>query len=264
MFALLAVVWFVVKAGQPRPLLCESFLTGKAHFCAGLKQSTVVWVRFLLGVAFCLATPISLPLNVSLLPPPPSPRLFVTSSLLLPPARAVPRLSTVYHSSSPHKEFRFLLPVLPIAHAYAGWAVSTFIARAVPASKSTSSRSSDHPARPEKRQQLRRAITAVGLLFLHVPAAIYLSVWHQSGALSAVDAVARRIPALVASKLSGWTGLSGPCFQLPPWEGRELVVVHFLMPCHSAPLHSHLHFRGSEGEIWSGKPSLWSLDCSPK
>eukprot|EP00752_Nemacystus_decipiens_P002501 g2350.t1 len=176
-----------------------------------------------------------------------------------------------YHSSSPHKEFRFLLPILPIAHAYAGWAVSTFVGSAVrPASKSTSSsRSPDLAARARaERQQLRRAkTTAVGLFLLHVPVAIYLSVWHQSGALSAVDVVAGRIPALVAPKLARWTASAGGSDPLLPSQGGaipELVVVHFLMPCHSAPLHSHLHFRGSEGGVWSGKPSLWSLDCSPR
>eukprot|EP00903_Cladosiphon_okamuranus_P015163 g14021.t1 len=176
----------------------------------------------------------------------------------------------VYHSSSPHKEFRFLLPVLPIAHAYAGWAVSALIARpSPPSSKSSSNCSSPSSldlARAQKRQREGRSSTiAAALFFLHVPAAIYLSVWHQSGALSAVDAVAKRIPALAsAPELAGSSTASGLCFQ-PRSEGkREVVTVHFLMPCHSAPLHSHLHFRGSEGGLWSGKMSLWSLDCSPR
>lgn len=173
------------------------------------------------------------------------------------------RLPTVYHSVSPHKEFRFLLPVLPIAHAYAGQTVSAVLA----------------PAGRRRRHRLGNTI-AITLFVLHVPAAIYLSVWHQSGALSAVDAVATRIPAVVSSKMAAaaTAAAAGKTLAVegePAWldgeparVGQEgdnppLVAVHFLMPCHSAPLHSHMHFQGSEGGVWSGKAHLWSLDCSP-
>lgn len=161
----------------------------------------------------------------------------------------------VYHSTSPHKEFRFLLPVLPIAHAYAGQAVSALLAAA-----GRPGGSSD-PGQRQQRQRRLGTVATVALFMLHVPAALYLSVWHQSGALSAVDAVAREIPAFVASKMAVAMAAGG--------EPSVDVSVHFLMPCHSAPLHSHLHFRGERGgreggAVWSGKPSLWSLDCSPK
>ncbi|CAN0343150.1 unnamed protein product, partial [Hapterophycus canaliculatus] len=107
----------------------------------------------------------------------------------------------------------------------------------------------------------------VALFALHVPAALYLSVWHQSGALSAVDAVARRVPGVAASKMAATAAAAdgGGLARAP--KASVDVSVHFLMPCHSAPLHSHLHFRGEGGKggtDWSGKPSLWSLDCSPK
>lgn len=209
-----------------------------------------------LGSAFASSASNYLPESVPLIPS----FLLVSSSrpplFSFPAVRIVSSISTAYHSSSPHKEFRFLLPVLPIAHAYAGRAVSALVQCARPATKSS-------PA--QRRRRSRSAAVAVGLFFLHVPAAIYLSVWHQSGALSAVDALARRIPALVAPKLADSTAASA-CLGVRPGGGekRELVTVHFLMPCHSAPLHSHLHFRGSEGGLWSGKASLWSLDCSPK
>ncbi|CAN0060025.1 unnamed protein product [Ectocarpus fasciculatus] len=179
----------------------------------------------------------------------------------------------VYHSTSPHKEFRFLLPVLPIAHAYAGQAVSAFLTPAAAAGPASSSQG-EFP--PQRRRRLGAAI-AVALFFLHVPAAVYLSVWHQGGALAAVDAVAEKVPAVVASKIAAAAaaaaaGDGGEAARGGPRLGKgsddgvapSEVAVHFLMPCHSAPLHSHLHFRGSEGGVWSGKPSLWSLDCSPK
>lgn len=231
----------------------------------------------------------------------------------------------VYHSTSPHKEFRFLLPVLPIAHAYAGKAVSAFILSAggdkntIARTKTKNKTVTDEPAessqddvaattggsnrrkakQPPKastegagakgtgdagagkgeseneededvvakvrlphggtsccrdrrgRRRRWRTFVAVGLFCLHMPAAVYLSVWHQSGALSAVDAVARRVPVLVSEKEAF------ACLVRGVGAGAVVVAVHFLMPCHSAPLHSHLHFRGVE-------TALWSLDCSPK
>lgn len=137
------------------------------------------------------------------------------------------------------------------------------------------------------------AATAAAALFcLHMPAAIYLSVWHQSGALSAVDVVAERIPAIAETKIascsraaSGGAGVKdtlaaggesqaavmlvgevegdagGGVVGVPGVGqrgcGSGVVVVDFLMPCHSAPLNSHLHFRDVE-------TVLWSLDCSPE
>ncbi|CBJ26381.1 Alpha-1,2-mannosyltransferase, family GT22 [Ectocarpus siliculosus] len=178
-----------------------------------------------------------------------------------------------YHSTSPHKEFRFLLPVLPIAHAYAGQAVSAFLATpATTAGPLAASNRQRQGLPPQGRRRRLGTAIAVALFVLHVPAAVYLSVWHQGGALAAVDAVAERVPAVVASKIAaaaagdGWEAGGAPRLGKGGDDGDapSEVAVHFLMPCHSAPLHSHLHFRGSEGGLWSGKPSLWSLDCSPK
>lgn len=214
----------------------------------------------------------------------------------------------VYHSTSPHKEFRFLLPVLPIAHAYAGQAVSAFLAARDDSGKASrpATRSTDTAIpiteiatkekaagtsvlrKTEKTRESASATTAASsrgtlgnrkrlrvliagaLTVLHVPAAIYLSVWHQSGALSAVDAVALRIPDLVLAKQAegdprGRAGKEresqgdiGDGDGVYDGDGGKVVVaVHFLMPCHATPLHSHLHFRGLE-------IALWSLDCSPK
>lgn len=119
--------------------------------------------------------------------------------------------------------------------------------------------------RRDKRRGWRRAVVAATLACLHVPAAVYLSVWHQSGALSAVDAVAERIPAvaetrgLCASGLGGAEagGEGGGIGDAGQGLARTEVEVHFLMPCHAAPLHTHLHFRDL-------RPTLWSLDCSPE
>lgn len=171
--------------------------------------------------------------------------------------------------------------------------------RLQPQARSQSQAQSCPPSLPPPSGNSRRLVpsaaaglAAAALFCLHVPAAIYLSVWHQSGALAAVDVVAERIPAIAETKIAscsraaaggpggkdavavggeiqaavelvgeveGDTGAGG--VSVPGVEERECgcgaVVVDFLMPCHSAPLNSHLHFRDVE-------TVLWSLDCSPE
>lgn len=194
---------------------------------------------------------------------------------------------TVYHSTSPHKEFRFLLPVLPIAHASAGRAVAGALSRKFGRKETESDKAvktnkpaEANPDHVRSRRKWRKGIAAT-MFFLHVPAALYLSIWHQSGALSAVDVVARKIPLMALTKGScrageedSTAGKKSAELGGDAEEGRRLglleeelnvrlgaraaaVIVHFLMPCHSAPLHSHLHFRYFDTE-------LWSLDCSPE
>ncbi|CAN0454297.1 unnamed protein product, partial [Hapterophycus canaliculatus] len=62
--------------------------------------------------------------------PPVTPTRAPSSVCASVPTSFLPHLGAVYHSTSPHKEFRFLLPVLPIAHVYAGRAVSALLASA--------------------------------------------------------------------------------------------------------------------------------------
>lgn len=188
--------------------------------------------------------------------------------------------------------------MLPIAHAFAGQAVSALLSSKsdeVAIKKKNdgdNDKDGEHhdlttSASQSRSQRCRRRAIAVAALFcLHVPAAIYLSVWHQSGALSAVDIAAEKIPAIARTKIMassrGGSGGGGEAIsaeeggaekldgeadgeavvgiRMPDGgagEGEPEVVVHFLMPCHSAPLNSHLHFRGLE-------TALWSLDCSPE
>lgn len=182
----------------------------------------------------------------------------------------------VYHSASPHKEFRFLMPVLPVAHAYAGQAVWSYLQgrdkrdgvenrRAGTPQRSPERHEEGSGEKPQAGANLasakqavswprgrRRLAIAAAIICLHAPAALYLSVWHQRGTLAAVDIVAGIMPGLAkAAKLEAREvkGEQG--------TGNGPVRVHFLMPCHAAPLHSHLHFRRIDVD-------LWSLDCSPE
>jgi phosphatidylinositol glycan class B len=122
------------------------------------------------------------------------------------------------HSLSPHKEFRFLLPILPLANIYAGlglqWVSARFFSR---------------PA------------WACAIFFLlHGPLALYLSTVHQRGPLAIMDVLRRE---LISTQ----------------GNGTAVVSVHFIMPCHSTPLHSHLHVP----LMLEGRLSLRTLDCSP-
>ncbi|CAM9301770.1 unnamed protein product [Choristocarpus tenellus] len=171
----------------------------------------------------------------------------------------------VCHSFSPHKEFRFLLPILPLAHALAGEATWSFLTGRA---KRRVESSAANKQGMQGRGRYGAMATVLVLVSLHVPTAIYLSTVHQRGPLAAVEAVARRLLAVEAGRTEvGWDGANemsdkGEVPQDGSRNGggvegeRTRLSVHFLMPCHSTPLHSHLHLQGRELE-------LLSLDCSP-
>ena len=103
------------------------------------------------------------------------------------------------HSLAAHKEFRFLMPALPPTLAAAGGALAAW------------------QAEPRTAWRTRRAVALV--LLTQIPAAAYLSWWHQSGTVAAVRHVAR----LAA-------------------EGKVRAGgVFFATPCHQHPFHSHAH-----------------------
>ena len=103
------------------------------------------------------------------------------------------------HSLAAHKEFRFLMPALPPTLAAAGGALAAW------------------QTGPRTAWRTRRAVALV--LLTQIPAAAYLSWWHQSGTVAAV----RHIAALAAD---GKVHAGG---------------VFFAMPCHQHPFHSHAH-----------------------
>ena len=103
------------------------------------------------------------------------------------------------HSLAAHKEFRFLMPALPPTLAAAGGALAAW------------------QTEPKTAWRTRRAVALV--LLTQIPAAAYLSWWHQSGTVAAV----RHVAALAAA---GETRAGG---------------VFFATPCHQHPFHTHAH-----------------------
>lgn len=121
------------------------------------------------------------------------------------------------HSISAHKELRFLLPILPLLCIFSGKVLSDEFDLVL------------HP----KRRLLRRLL--IGLFLVVNPAAfLYLGMIHQRAPIDINKAIVHRIQK----------------------GGKDDITVHYLMPCHSTPLYSHLHVRGVHVKAWH-------LDCSP-
>eukprot|EP00850_Spirogloea_muscicola_P018611 SM000172S03084 [mRNA] locus=s172:193184:196341:+ [translate_table: standard] len=161
------------------------------------------------------------------------------------------------YSPLAHKEFRFVLPVLPLAIMYAGHALAVLEARSWTAA---GRRRQDAGAAAAAELQARPALTTeagtvksdgssvqrlpagphfwsrpfaacVAALFAtQIIPGLYFSVVHQRGSVVVMDYLSREAGA-----------------------GR-VAAVTFLMPCHSTPFYSHLH---------RNVPMNY-LDCSPR
>jgi len=137
----------------------------------------------------------------------------------------------ILHSFSAHKEFRFLLPILPPICILAGHAISELI---VVAKTSTNC-------------LLRRVSTKlilIGFILLNYPHLLYLGIIHQRGPIAVNRYIASSITE--AQKVIGQERIGG----------SRQYSIHYLMGCHSTPLYSHLH-------IPNVSIRTWHLDCSP-
>ncbi len=101
-----------------------------------------------------------------------------------------------------HKEFRFIMPVLPIAHVLTA---RTF-----------------HRMEFRKNGSKRALMSSIALVMLVNGLVFYfLSHFHQRGVVDVMHWLRRQ--------------------DVKSTTGTELKHVHFLMPCHSTPYHSFLH-----------------------
>ena len=128
---------------------------------------------------------------------------------------AVACYTIIGHSLAAHKEFRFLMPALPPTLAAAGGALAVW--------------DSD----TEKKWLTRRMIILI--LLTQIPAAVYLSVWHQSGTVILMRHLAQ-------------------------FAGKGEIVgggIFFATPCHQTPFHSHMHLRTRE------PVPMTFLECPP-
>lgn len=146
---------------------------------------------------------------------------------------------TLAHSQANHKEFRFLLPILPLFCVLAGPHVRSFFRiwtwdRAAAQTQSPS-------------YKLATLLPLATLMILaNLIALMYLGLFHQSAPISVNHKVAAIVTdSLVRHRSDGE-------------DQRNTFSIHYLTgACHSTPLHSYLHVP--EGIHYD----TWSLDCSP-
>lgn len=111
---------------------------------------------------------------------------------------------TTLHSVSGHKEFRFVLPMLPLITILAGSAMARGL-------------NSNNAA-------IRKRLTsgaAVAIILLNFPHMFYLAVIHQRGPIAVNQYLTDTITSMMPK--------------------QQPINIHYLMGCHSAPLYSHLH-----------------------
>lgn len=143
------------------------------------------------------------------------------------------------HSFSEHKEFRFLLPILPLICVLAGHSIAELVAFMDDASVISSEK---------KRSLTFTKLLIVALILLNYPHLIYLGMVHQRGPIA--------VNQYLSTIISEETGDNGRCFLSSQHRYDRHYTIHYLMGCHSAPLYSHLHIPGV-------RVNAWHLDCSP-
>jgi len=139
----------------------------------------------------------------------------------------------IFHSMSPHKEFRFILPILPLICVLSGYSLEKIF--------------SDSGEDERKRKRICYAY----FLLLNFPHLTFLARMHQAAPISVNKSIASSIEkyqtVFEAAKLgNGLTEIHAP----------PKYTVHYLMGCHSSPTFSHLHVSGVLIDART-------LDCSP-
>eukprot|EP00048_Salpingoeca_helianthica_P022820 m.20531 g.20531 ORF g.20531 m.20531 type:complete len:605 (-) comp7862_c0_seq3:40-1854(-) len=138
-------------------------------------------------------------------------------------------------SVSPHKELRFLQPLLPLAHILSALALT----RIFPVSKGETSFDKQLNYHSDSSPRSSKPLTSLArvcslptiLLFLaitHVPVALYTCLVHNRSPLDTVNYLSARLP---------------PLFSSTREDDVSTPHILFLTPCHATPLHSHLHAR---------------------
>ncbi|CAN8299895.1 unnamed protein product [Cochlearia groenlandica] len=125
-----------------------------------------------------------------------------------------------------HKEFRFVLPVLPIALIFSGYALAQMEASGSSSiTKKTQTPQKNHTNKWSPKLRL----SVFFLLATNIPMALYMSLFHQRGTEDAMNYLSEEAH-----------------------NGRVKSIL-FLMPCHSTPYYATLH---------SNIPMRF-LDCTP-
>ncbi len=185
-------------------------------------------------------------------------------------------------SSTSHKEFRFILPLLPIVNVWSGYGIyilsnthffsSSKISSKTPSSSSSFSLASSGTASCSCCNIFRNLFgfrcVIVLVVGINVIVGLILSMVHQRGTIDVVNYLAT-----VESQLKHVDG------------SDVLTSIHFWTPCHATPYTSHLHLHSfsklskrktdtdtntdlnneivASTAVVASSPRLRQLDCSP-
>lgn len=122
-----------------------------------------------------------------------------------------------------HKEFRFVLPVLPIALMFSGYSLAALNTQELPLGKS------ERITKVHARWPLKLRLAVFFLLVTNIPMGLYMSLVHQRGTEDVMYYLATEA------------------------RSGEVRSVLFLTPCHATPYYSVLH---------QNVPMRF-LDCTP-
>lgn len=132
----------------------------------------------------------------------------------------------IAHSLSEHKEFRFLLPILPIFCLLCGSVFEIIVSRSGPICNCT--------------------LVIVLFASVNIIPILYLGLFHQRAPIDVNRAILESVSARQRNTQK----------HQHHRKPTKTVTVHYLMGCHSTPLLSHLH-----NPTYLFQP--WYLDCSP-
>ncbi|KAL8556966.1 hypothetical protein ACS0TY_004442 [Phlomoides rotata] len=122
-----------------------------------------------------------------------------------------------------HKEFRFVLPVLPIALMFSGYFLANLEQRVL-SERKVKEKSTSH-IKPFPKLQM----AVLFLLVTNIPMALYMSTVHQRGTEDVMNYLAKEA------------------------QENKVKSILFLTPCHATPYYSTLHYN----------LPMRFLDCTP-
>jgi len=144
------------------------------------------------------------------------------------------------HSISAHKEFRFIMPVLPLVCVLSGHEMSSFVLE-----KKDSNGAGIKYGIFNGSAGKRTYFLAILLILANYPHLWFLTTVHQRAPISVNKAMVGMISQSSLSEMN-----------TKATEDMPEYNIHYLLGCHSTPVFSHLHTQGA-------KTNVWTLDCSP-
>eukprot|EP00543_Licmophora_paradoxa_P006536 CAMPEP_0202456660 /NCGR_PEP_ID=MMETSP1360-20130828/13859_1 /ASSEMBLY_ACC=CAM_ASM_000848 /TAXON_ID=515479 /ORGANISM="Licmophora paradoxa, Strain CCMP2313" /LENGTH=347 /DNA_ID=CAMNT_0049076531 /DNA_START=620 /DNA_END=1663 /DNA_ORIENTATION=+ len=174
---------------------------------------------------------------------------------------AIVGIYTLCHSFSAHKEFRFLLPMLPLLCIRSGSVLADWFSALNNDENKNNNKNNNNKNNNDKRKgwavcvrpDMKMAVVLI-MIVTNTLAFCYLGLFHQAAPLSVTKSLVQRIQQKRHQQ-------PGAPLVVTTTHRDVTIRIHFLMGCHSTPLYSHLHLGPSSSGSMAIDP--WYLDCSP-